>query len=287
MDHIVDIMVSHHHPVVLVGSSAQRWMGSAGALSRICDLLIKNSGLQSIGKALIQSGHWKKANPKEQLGLHEVPESEADIFLQRTKVEDENEYEYLCLWSETTYHINVDTCPFVEVPDFYPWFVVLIEEKWHPAIGREDGWWYGPRLCSETKLRNLSEGAVAARTFSERFPRGKSPSNNHPILVPSLPAYLDALVFQATHYRESKQELALFASWIIRNLVRYLYLELPHQQLPLLIELEEDDYMEEYLRDYKRKPFFVYQEGVGTQVHKWDPASYPDWCKARAQPQSK
>jgi hypothetical protein len=72
----------------------------------------------------------------------------------------------------------------------------------------------------------------------------------------------------------------LLASWIIRNLTRYLYLELPHQQLPLLIELEEDEYMEEYLRDYKRKPRFVYREGRGTQVQEWDPTSYPDWCKA-------
>jgi hypothetical protein len=116
MDHIVDIMASHNHPVVMVGSSAQRWMGSAGALSRICDLLIKDSALQSIGTALIQSGHWRNASPKEQSDLDQQPEFEADLFLQRTKIEDEDECAYLCLWSETTYHINVDSCPFVQVP---------------------------------------------------------------------------------------------------------------------------------------------------------------------------
>jgi hypothetical protein len=280
MDHVVDIMAAHNHPVVLVGSSAQRWMGSAGCLSRICDLLTKESALQSIGTALIQSGHWRNASAKEYPDFHELPESEADMFLQRTKIEDDNEYEYLCLWSETTYHINVDDCPFIEVPDFYPWYHVLIEEKWHPAIGREDGWWYGPRLSSETKLLGLPERTVAAKTFSEQLPRGKSPSNDHPILVPSLPAYLDALIFHATRYKQSKQEFALLASRIIRNLTRYLYLELPHQQLPLLMELEEDEYMEEYLWNYKRKPFFVYREGLGTRVQEWDPTSYPDWCKA-------
>jgi hypothetical protein len=292
MDHVVDIMASHNHPVVLVGSSAQRWMGSAGGLTRICDLLTKDSALQSIGTALIQSGHWKDARLNEQsdldeqFDLDEQPESVADIFLERTKIEDDNEYAYLCLWSETTYHINVDECPFFEVPDFYPWYKILIEEKWHPAIGREDGWWYGPRLSSETKLLGLPERAVAAWTFSERLPRGKSPSNDYPILVPSLPAYLDALIFHATRYRQSKPNFALLASWIIRNLTRYLYLELPHQQLPLLIELEEDEYMEEYLQDYKRKPCFVYREGRGTRVQEWDPTSYPDWCKVGAQPQS-
>jgi hypothetical protein len=128
---------------------------------------------------------------------------------------------------------------------------------------------------------------VAAKTFSAHLPRGKSPSNAHPILVPSLPAYLDALVFHETHYKKSKPGFKLLASWIMRNLTRYLYLELPHQQLPLLMELEEDEYMEEYLRGYKRKPFFVYRGGLGTRVREWDPDSYPDWCKAGARPQSK
>jgi hypothetical protein len=134
-----------------------------------------------------------------------------------------------------------------------------------------------------TRFTGESSGS---KTFSERLPRGKSPSNDYPVLVPSLPAYLDALIFHATHYKQSKQNFALLASWIIRNLTRYLYLELPHQQLPLLMELEEDEYMEEYLRDFKRKPCFVYQRGLGTRVQEWDPTSYPDWCKARAQPQS-
>jgi hypothetical protein len=115
MDHVVDIMASHNHPVILVGSSAQRWMGSAGGLTRICDLLTKDSALQSIGTALIQSGHWKDARLNEQSDLDE----QSGLDEQRTKIEDDNEYAYLCLWSDTTYHINVDECPFVEVPDFY------------------------------------------------------------------------------------------------------------------------------------------------------------------------
>ena len=91
MDHIVDVMASHDHPVVLVGSSAQRWMGSAGAMSPICDLLTKDSALRSIGAALIQSGHWMNDSPKEQSGLDEIPEFEADLILRRTKIEDHNE----------------------------------------------------------------------------------------------------------------------------------------------------------------------------------------------------
>jgi len=291
MDHIVDIMASHHHPVVLVGSSAQRWMGSAGCLTPICDLLIKDSALQSISTALVQSGHWRRTSPPSQssLSVHDEPPElkYADFSLERTKIKDENEYAYLCLWSESTYHINVDDCPFIEVPNLYPWYNVLIEEKWHPCLGtnREDGWWYGPQLIASTKQPNVPEQAVALRTFHPRLPRGKSPSNPHPILVPTLPAYMDALVYHTTRYRPSKEGLALHSAWIVENLVRYLYLELPHQQLPLLMEMEKDEYMEEYFKDYKRKPFFVYGivEGVfkSKQVRLWDPSSYPEWCRAR------
>jgi hypothetical protein len=280
MDHVVDIITSHNHPVVLVGSSAQRWMGSAGCLSTVCDLLIKDSALQSISTALVQSGHWRR-EPSE------LDKSGADCSLERTKIEDENEYAYLCLWSESTYRINVDDCPLIEVPDFYPWYQCLIEEKWHPCLGtdREDGWWYGPRLIASTKQPNLPEQAVAPPTVHPKLPRGKSPSNPHPIFVPSLPVYMDALVYHKTHYRKSKEELAFVAGWILSNLVRYLYLELPHQQLPLLMEMEEDGYMEGYLNNYKRKPFFVYGtvEGVfvSQQVRLWDPSSYPEWCRAK------
>ena len=131
MDHIVDIIASHDHPVIVVGTNAQCWMGSNGCLWRICDLLIKDSALQSIGAALVQSGHWRRASPL-QPDPGDYRESElkyADCPLERTNIEDENEYAYLCLWSESTYHIKGDDCPLIEVPDFYPWHTILIEEK--------------------------------------------------------------------------------------------------------------------------------------------------------------
>jgi hypothetical protein len=53
--------------------------------------------------------------------------------------------------------------------------------------------------------------------------------------------------------------------------------------LPLLVELEEYEFMETFLNKYKRKPRFVYQtksleEFQATRVQEWDPASYPEWC---------
>jgi hypothetical protein len=93
MDHVVDIMASHRHPVVLVGYNAQRWMGSAGCLTPICDLLIKDSAIQSISTALVQSGHWRRASPppKSSLSIHDEPPElkYADFPLERTQIEDE------------------------------------------------------------------------------------------------------------------------------------------------------------------------------------------------------
>ena len=72
--------------------------------------------------------------------------------------------------------------------------------------------------------------------------------------------------YHVTQYKHSKPGLASIASWQIRNLTRYLYLELPHQQLPLLIELEEHEFMHDYLQSDKRKPFFCLSESAGVWI---------------------
>ena len=291
MDHILEVLASYSHPFILVGSSAQRWMGSAGTMMSGCDMLVLNDEVKSIAADLVKTGHWDffDPGPHDPVKIPPLTECDADLVLQRTNIEQESGYEYLSLWSETTYHIKVDECPTVEVPDTYPWQNILVEEKWHPALDREDEWWFGPLLHPDTKVTNLPERARAPTILFKGLTRGKSLSNNHPILVPTLPTYLDALIYHKTQYRHSNPGLASIASiasWQIRNLTRYLYLELPHQQMPLLIELEAYEYMENYLRNFKRKPFFVYQTTPGTPfeatpVKEWDPTSYPDWSQAR------
>ena len=226
--------------------------------------------------------------PDPQTPENLVPSVEcaADLVLRRTEIQHESEYQYLNLWSENIYRISVDTCPVVEVPDLYLWRSILIEETWHPAIDREDGWWFGPRLHPDTKAPHLPESAKQHTIFPKGLPGGNDSLNNFPIFIPSLPAHLDALIYQMTRYQHSKPELASLALWEIKNLARYLYLELPHQQLRLLIELEEDEFIDRYLQNYNRKPFLVYRKAPGTdseleptRVKEWDPSSYPDWCR--------
>ena len=48
----------------------------------------------------------------------------------------------------------------------------------------------------------------------------------------------------------------------------------------------EDGYMEEYFKNYKRRPTFVYGYRVdgefeAQQIRSWDPSSFPDWYRAK------
>jgi hypothetical protein len=82
--------------------------------------------------------------------------------------------------------------------------------------------------------------------------------------------------------------LASVANWQIRNLVRYLYLELPHQKNALLFQLSEEaeNYMGSYLEGYKREPFYVLPSSFPKGRHpvlarREDPESYPEEIKSQ------
>ncbi|CAE6996187.1 hypothetical protein CFE70_000260 [Pyrenophora teres f. teres 0-1] len=292
LDHVLSILAIHNHPFILIGLTAQRWMGAAGNLTNTCDILIRDNSLEQIATSLISSSHWTLHDPgADEFSWYPRAECDADIFLVRSTVSNENEFQILCLWTESTYHLNVDESEKVEVPDVYPWQIMLIDLAWHPALYRSDGWWFGPDLHSDihSTQPHLPQRAAAPRRIFHSLPRGKSAGNAQKIFVPSLGPYLDALVYHKKCYQESKPGLAAESGLQIQNLTRYLYLELEGQRNALLMVMEEDEFMEAYLKRYKRKPFFVYrtkgQDGQAvfeaTRVQKWDPSSYPDWCREK------
>jgi hypothetical protein len=106
-------------------------MGFLGAMSSTCDLLVRNSTLKSIAWYLVEIGHWEPYDPGSHTSGKPLPsvDCDADLVLQRTDAERGNKYQHLALWSETVYHISMDSCPVIEVPDFYPWHYILVEEK--------------------------------------------------------------------------------------------------------------------------------------------------------------
>ncbi|KAF1828454.1 hypothetical protein BDW02DRAFT_593240 [Decorospora gaudefroyi] len=286
LDHVLDVLASHHHPFLLVGCAAQRWMGSLGTMTDICEILIRDNMLNAIGSDLLATGIWKidEPDPERPFGHDRVSKCDADLVLQRIRPENENEFYYLALWFETTYHIDVDSYAAIQVPDIYSWQPILVEESWHPAMHRDNGWWYGPRVHPDTKVPNAPPRSVHPNAiFFPGFPRGRSENHPQPILFPNLITYLDALIYHITYYKTSKPGLWSVSSWLLSNLTRYLYLELDHQQLPLLIELEGYEFMEGYLRRYVRKPRFVYRtdekgEFEATRGREWEPESFPQWC---------
>jgi hypothetical protein len=288
LDHVLDVLVSHDRPFLLVGCAAQRWMGSNGTMTDVCEIVIRNDALSAITLDLLATGEWEgihesKAEASARQDDDPVSKCGADVVFRRVHIENGNEFEWLALWSENSYHINVDECASIQVPDVYSWSPVLVEDGWHPAMHRDNGWWYGPRVHPDTKVSNPASAHPNAIFFSS-LPRGKSAANAHCIHIPALPAYIDALVYHVTYYKATKPGLWALSSWQLRNLTRYLYLELDHQQLPLLIEMEEYEFMESYLKRFVRKPRFVYRvdekgEFEATRVREWDPESYPAWCR--------
>ncbi|KZM24051.1 hypothetical protein ST47_g4805 [Ascochyta rabiei] len=66
MDHVLEILTSHNHALILVGCSALRWMGSAGPMTSSCDLLIRNDTLMSIASSLVETGQWELHSPDPQ-----------------------------------------------------------------------------------------------------------------------------------------------------------------------------------------------------------------------------
>lgn len=293
IDHVFDILSNHKQPFILVGILAHRWMGCAAGADEGFDLLIRDSQLSTIATELRATGLWAlfdpasevedyRSNPlKDDHGRELLVKScnDADVALEYTGTL-EVQFNYLRLWSDTTYKMMVDDEDhFIEVPELNPWNVVLVEEEMHPAISRHDGWWYGPAILS-------NQDHHPKHIFSTVWPRAKGPVITMPLLIPKVIVYLDTLVCQEKNYRISKPGLASVAQWQIGNLVRYLYLDLPHQKHALLFQLgwEAENYMESYLGRYKRKPFYVMSssnsiEGRPVLVKKEDPESYPESFK--------
>jgi hypothetical protein len=282
IDHIFNVLDIYKHPFVLVGQVAHRWMGCASCVDGAFDIVLRNDQLDVIVTDLIKTGHWilfdphrerqilesDSFRPRSELHEHEMLLKylcDADTVLRQVDLEGLR-FEYLRIWSEETYQIKVDDCSFVEVPELHPWSPFLVENEFHPAIQRKDGWWYGPST--------LDKASDRYRIFSTIFPRAKGPNNHSPICILSIPTYLDALVYHMTHYKISKPELYSIADWQIGNLTSYLYLELPHQKDALLFQIEAktEDYMQPYLERYT----VLNETKEIVLVNDWDPMSFPE-----------
>jgi hypothetical protein len=277
LDEICPVFREHNHPLILVGLVAHRWMGGRGFTGYpVIDVLLRNGQLHSITSDIVRTGHWKDVDAQD---LQKLPMNielgqihEADIVLERTHHEMLQIY-YIRFWSEETYRINIDSSRLIEVPDVYAWRPYLIEEEYHPAINRKDGWWFGPYIRPKP-----------TDCILPKLPHGKPLGSSEQIFIPSIPTFIQAICSQKVDYAESKPNLACYAPWFIRNLTRYLYLEVSPRWDAIVLQLDDPYYemMEEYLSKYKRKPRIVSESSEkAVQVQEWDPTTYPPEVLAR------
>jgi hypothetical protein len=285
--HIFDILRTHSHPFILVGAIAHRWMGCAGCVDEGFDMVFRTNQIKEIAVDLVKTGHWEVFDAVMEREKFEGSNydplthgdmvlfalcSEADTVLKNVDLENLG-FSYLRLWSEKTYMFSIDASSLVRVPGLFAKNSCLVEEEHHPASQRQDGWWYGPALIPNAESRGPDE--VPDENLSTGNPIGL-----HSFFVPKIPADLDALVAQKTQYLSAKPQLCSIASWQVRNLARYLFLELPHQKDAILFQVEANTeiYLQSFLDHYRRKPFYVLDaDGKPMLVSQWDPKTYPGY----------
>ncbi|KFZ08654.1 hypothetical protein V501_05858 [Pseudogymnoascus sp. VKM F-4519 (FW-2642)] len=290
IDHVLDILNKYSHPFILVGHVALRWMGCSSSVDAGFDLVLRTSQLPAIVTSLVETGLWTIFDGVKTLEVFKSDAAwqdleniegrllleylcDADTVLKWEGIEGIG-FSYMRLWTEEAYHINVDACPLVEVPELYPWNPFLVEKQFHPALRPDDGWFYGPRILDDAAAKNDPDGI-----FNTIYQRTKGAGNTSPINILSIPAYLDALVYHKTHYATSKYGLASVADVQINNLTKDLFLELPHQMNPLLfqVDTETENYLQPYFAGWKRMPRYVMSLSKGrVPLNAWDPESYPE-----------
>lgn len=171
---------------------------------------------------------------------------------------EEGEAWFLSLWSETDYHLSVDGVPIIEVPDARAYNTVLAQEEFHPDRERRR---YGPFLL----------GTEKAMPFVSPRP-ARTAKQKTPIFIPTIPAFLDALLDQARSLQKCSAELSY--SWRplihVDHMVRYLYLEEEYQRKALLPQLALRNHAQivQRLRRYKRKKTVTLVDGKLKQIVK-------------------
>ncbi|OBT69878.1 hypothetical protein VE03_00648 [Pseudogymnoascus sp. 23342-1-I1] len=275
IDHVLNILGEYSHPFTFVGHVALRWMGCSSSVDAGFDLVLRTSQLSDIVTSLVETGLWTTFDSPKAFEAFKSNAAWQDLEnAEEKRLLEYNWFSYVRLWTEETDHIDIDASPLVEVPELYPWNPFLVEREFHPALRRDDGWFYGPLVLDDAAANNGADGI-----FNTLYERTKGARSTSPINILSIPAYLDVLVYHATYYASSKHGLAFVAAVQINNLTNDLFLELPHQMNPLFfqVEAETENYLQSYFAGWKRTPRYVRSLSEGrVPVNTWDPGSYPE-----------
>lgn len=163
-----------------------------------------------------------------------------DVVLQ--SLDHSVSWEFIRLVPEDLFFLSMDG-PTVEVPDLVAGNSFLIELEYHPD---KKNFRYGPYSMSPSDAKTPPSNRPAAE------------GSEFLILIPTIQAYLNALFDQLREYEGCsglRRDIYAAASWNIRNFIRYLFLDLPHQTALILPRLNRRNRgaMEDKLNRYRRK----------------------------------
>ncbi|KAI9837357.1 MAG: hypothetical protein M1819_000432 [Sarea resinae] len=171
------------------------------------------------------------------------PIEQAPRLERRVGTEGESD---LCVvfWSETVYMLSVDGDT-VQVPEALGYATFLLEERFHPnPIGDRDD------------LRPPARGRKGPQRAATYQARNKDRTT--PMLIPTIPRFMDALSDQLRHYREKFPIHPARPAIHLSYFVRYLFLDTDAQQKKFYRELSERNRMDMHMlaTKFKRKPKF-------------------------------
>ena len=262
LDEILTIFEKHNHPFIIVDNLAMRWMGCKNLaqlvsvlfrlsfdrykliMAQDVDVLVRRSQLSDIVSDILPTGNWYEEKPEEREKMGDYPYTDGETVL-RAAPSHHSLYRCLRLWAEDLYFLSVDG-PKIEIPDISAWQTTIVEQRYHPEIKER---MYGPKHVGVHEPGILPPPEYQA----------KSPDMKVSIFIPTIARYLEARLQQDKQPRSLRTRRGITSSFDIRNLFRYVFLDLPHQQKKILPELSDvgRKYMIHKIQTYKRK--FTYK----------------------------
>ncbi|KAI0603234.1 hypothetical protein F4775DRAFT_598347 [Biscogniauxia sp. FL1348] len=235
------------HPFIMVSDSAARWVQPDESTNPTVDMLVSTSKLDYLVELLTTVGQWdqltsmtddvKAAAGPETTSL-EMLQRNADVLLQKKQLGDEPSV-FLRLWSEDTYHLPISQHSITEAHAIQG---RVYADPWRP-------WKY----CSDMETdAELLAHCHDTETTSSEYPLTVADK----VFIPTLPALMDASVFQRSHLGETKSLLCSDADGLIRRLTEQYSLDRPEAGALLLdvVKPETQDYLKPYFERFERAP---------------------------------
>jgi hypothetical protein len=237
LDSILTIFSNHNHPFILLNDFAMKWMGCANLPNGSVDVLVRSSRHDSILKDLLTLSDWEITQSQHR-GIFEIF-SEGETILKNTR--DSSMWPYLRLFPEELFFLSIDG-PIIEVPDLWAWNTTLVEIEFHPD---RKNFLYGPKNYTAYCAASLPPPKWQSRSLKCKIP----------IYVPTITTFINAMWDHVREYADVKNEMLESARYNIRNFIRYLFLDRPHQRELILSKMydENREVMKDRIDGYKRK----------------------------------